>query len=98
LKHFLAESLKTGLFQKEQLKNLSNRLILIPCRKIKSLKISPKKGRHRGVSVLPRASDSSKKPNQKSNKTLLTAKKLNKTTHTLLKTSILLKKPTAKPC
>jgi len=38
------------------------------------------------------------KPDQKSNKTLLTAKKLNKTTHTPSKTSILLNKPTAKPC
>jgi hypothetical protein len=38
------------------------------------------------------------KPNKKSNKPLLTAKKLNKITHTLSKTSILFNKPTAKPC
>jgi len=42
LKHFLAESLKIGLFQKEQLKNLSNRPTLTPCRKIKYLnRLSP---------------------------------------------------------
>jgi len=38
------------------------------------------------------------KPDQKSNKTLLTAKKYNKIIHTLSKTSILLNKSTAKPC
>ena len=93
LKHLLSESLKTGLFQKEQLKNLSNRPTLTPCRKAKFLKNSPlllKEGQ--GVVVFV------KKPNQKFTKTLLTAKYSNKTPFILSKTSILLIISTAKPC
>jgi len=99
LKHFLSESLKTGLYQKEQLKNLSNRPNLIPSRKAKSQKISPS-----FEEPVPRIREGAgggyvqKKPNQKSNKTLLTAKKLSKTTHVLSITHNLFKKPTVKHC
>ena len=66
---------------------------------LKQRELSPNKGRLRGVFIYVLARVSTivqKKRNIKTDNSLLTAKKTNKTINTLSKTSILLKNSTAK--